>query len=163
MEEKRKSRNIPLQEYISVLQFEYLSYKVRSKIFEQPYCDKYKEFCKKKKETIESFSLKMGRPCIFNNENVFQKYVDEFFRDGFGLPDFKYRDGYQEEQTSTFDAKYYFSEGVTVMYQGQEYFVSRNLCKRGIQEKKISIQQKGKPWKIVDIKEVMRVDYLKLI
>lgn len=163
MEEKRKSRNIPLQEYIPILQLEYLSYKVRSELYEAPFNEKYREFCKKKEETIRSFALKMGRPCIFTSKSLLDKYLADFFGDGFGLPNFKYRDEYQRQSISHFDRKCYFKEGDKIEYQGEEYLVSRNLCKKDSDVFNISIQQQGKPWKIVDINELKRIDYLKLI
>ena len=163
MEEKRKSRSIPLQEYISILQLEYLSYKVRSQIFDKPFSDKYKEFCDKKKETIESFSLKQGRKCIFNDQHMFDKYTEEFFGDGHGIPDFKYRDDYQRDNIGFYDIKYYFSEGTVVIYQDEEWAVSRNLYHRGDEEILVSIKRKGSPWKKVNVKELVRKDYLKLI
>ena len=164
MEEKRKSRDIPMQEYISILQLEYLSYLIRSKVFEEPFASKYQEFCNKKKETIESFSLREGRPCIFNSENIKEKYVKEFFaKDGKGLPNFKYRDEYQKEYIGFYDKKYFFKEGVVVIYEGEEWFIDRNMCYRDNSSTLISIKQEGKPWKKVDISEVIRKDYLNLI
>lgn len=164
MEEKRKSRSIPLQEYISRLQLEYLSYFIRSKIFEQPFNEKYSEFCKKKKETIEGFSLKNGRPCIFNDDNIRNKYIKEFFGDGFGLPLFQYRDEYQKQNIGFYDKKYYFPEGIIVMYNNEEYTIHKNICRRSEEfEDSILIKKDEKsPWIKVPIKLVMRKDYLNL-
>jgi hypothetical protein len=162
MEEKRKSRSIPIQEYISILQLEYLSYLVRSNLFEEPFASKYKEFCDKKESTIKSFALKEGRPCIFNNDHIKQKYIEEFFGES-GLPNFKYRDEYQKENIGFYDKKYFFKEGVVVIYEGEEWVIDRNMCYRDNSCNLISIKQKGKPWKKVDISEVTRKDYLLLI
>ena len=161
MEEKRKSRTISPQDFFSILQLEYLSYLVRSKIFDEPFVQKHKEFCEKKKATIEFLAKKDDKSCIFNNEKVLKKYLDEFFNET-GFPNFKYRDEYQKQNTGFYDKKYYFRQGVVVLFEGEEFIVDKNCCDFENTINKIVIR-KGKKYKKVDVSCVTRKDYLKLV
>lgn len=164
MEEKRKSRNIPIQDYISILQLEYLSYLVRSRIYRSPFKEKYEEFCKKKQETIKTITLKVGRASIFTDEHIRDKYIEEFFNEK-GLPNLQYRDDYQKSVLSIHDKKSYFSPGTWVEYEGRQHFISRNMCYKdeNLPDMICIKQSPDLPWIKVDIDEVTRTDYLKLV
>ncbi|MCK9543946.1 MAG: hypothetical protein M0R03_18150 [Novosphingobium sp.] len=164
MEEKRKSRNIPIQDYISILQLEYLSYMLRSKIYRSPFKEKYIDFCEKKKETIKTITLKVGRASIFTDDHIKQKYADEFFNNA-GLPNFQYRDDYQRGVLGIHDKKSFFSVGTRVEFDGREYYVSRNLCyKDDNMPDMLCIQQSPDvPWIRVCVNDVRRIDQFDLI
>lgn len=158
IEEKRKSRDIPLMDYYGILQLEFLSYYFRMLIYDESFKSKYVDFCNKKKETIQSLSLRRGLPNIFKDEDYRIKYLKKFFHnDGFGLPNFQYRDEHQRIHHGFWDKKGYFKEGVPVTYQGKIWTIERNICYFDDPARNfVIIHQEGKPTLKVKIDELKR-------
>lgn len=112
--ELKKDRNIPITDFYTNLQLEYLSYYMRGKVYKRPEdLKKFADICEKKREKIEGLSRKNCLPNIFNNELYRERYINLFIGE-FGLPQFQYRDDYQRKVKGMWDRKYYFGEGVNV-------------------------------------------------
>lgn len=110
----RKDRDIPITDFYTNLQLEYLSYYMRGKVYKRPEdLKKFADICEKKREKIEGLSRKNCLPNIFNNELYRERYINLFIGE-FGLPQFQYRDDYQRKVKGMWDRKYYFGEGVNV-------------------------------------------------
>lgn len=108
-----KSRNLSLTDFYSILQLEYISYFIRSKIYPQEYAQKYVDYCVCKKEKIEKIGTKNDLPSIFNSTNIKEKYLDKFFS-VYGLPNFEYRDDNSLRIMGHWDTVYWFTEGTSV-------------------------------------------------
>lgn len=112
--ELKKNRDIPLTDFYTNLQLEYLSYYMRGKIYKrQEDLKKFSDICEKKREKIEGLSRKNCLPSIFNNKTYRERYLNLFIGE-FGLPQFQYRDDYQRKIKGMWDKKYYFNEGTNV-------------------------------------------------
>lgn len=112
--ELKKDRDIPITDFYTNLQLEYLSYYMRSKIYKRPEdIKKFIDICVKKRRKIEGLSRKNCLPNIFNNELYKERYINLFIGE-FGLPQFQYRDDYQRKVKGMWDRKYYFYEGTNV-------------------------------------------------
>lgn len=113
MNNSEKSRDIPLSDFYTILQYEYISYYIRHKIYPQPYCEKYRKYCGFKKEKIEKISIKNSLPSIFTNKQIKEKYIKGFLNHK-GLPNFEYRDDQSRSIMGFYDKVYWFSKGVSV-------------------------------------------------
>lgn len=112
--EPKKDRDIPITDFYTNLQLEYLSYYMRGKVYKRSEdLKKFADICEKKREKIEGLSRKNCLPNIFNNELYRERYINLFIGE-FGLPQFQYRDDYQRKVKGMWDKKYYFDEGVNV-------------------------------------------------
>ncbi len=112
--ELKKDRDIPITDFYTNLQLEYLSYYMRGKVYKRPEdLKKFTDICKKKREKIEGLSRKNCLPNIFNNRAYRDRYLNLFLGE-FGLPQFQYRDEYQRKVKGMWDRKYYFHEGTNV-------------------------------------------------
>lgn len=159
IEEKRKSRNIPLMDYYDVLQFEFLSYYMRYLLYDKREIDrqKYFEFCKKKKQTIQNLSLRHSLPNIFTNEEFKLKKLHKFFNES-GLPNFVYRDEYQKQHLNFWDKIYYFKQGADVIYTKSNtvWNIESNVCKFEGDSDFVCIQHEDKPIIRVHVSELKR-------
>lgn len=108
-----KSRDLSLTDFYSILQQEYISYYIRSKIYPAEYADKYKNYCICKKEKIEKISQKNSLPSIFNSKSIKDRFLAEFFTE-YGVPNFQYRDENSVRIMGKYDKIYYFKEGVSI-------------------------------------------------
>ena len=80
--EKHKSRDISVGDFYSLLQLEYISYKVREFLYERPEDKKkFKDISDKKKDNIESISFRRCIPSLFNNEAMKLRYIDKFINE----------------------------------------------------------------------------------
>ena len=112
--ELQKDRDIPITDFYTNLQLEYLSYYMRGKVYKRlEDLKKFTDICEKKREKIEGLSRKNCLPNIFNNDLYRERYINLFIGE-FGLPQFQYRDDYQRKVKGMWDKKYYFDEGVNV-------------------------------------------------
>jgi len=114
-----KSRHIPISEYYSILQLEYISFRLREAIYQKKYSEKYKPYCEGKKEKIESIALQNCLPSIFNSETSREKYLGKFFNE-FGLPNFTYKNEDSKEKMGKWDKYYYFSPGTSVKFKVED-------------------------------------------
>lgn len=113
MEKASKSRNLPISDFYTILQQEFISYFIRSKIYPEPYASKYAQYCERKKEKIEMIGLKNALPSIFTSNTIKEKYLGRFFNQ-YGMPNFEYRDEKSIQMMGYWDKVYYFSKGTTV-------------------------------------------------
>ena len=106
-----KDRDIPIGDYITLMQYEYISYMVRTRLWSNPLDkDKFKDIAAKKKIKIEKITSKNSIPTIFSNEKIKDQMLDSFFTE-WGLPKFKYRDDYQrhgKKGRNYWDRYYYY-------------------------------------------------------
>jgi len=123
-----KSRNLPLTEYYSILQMEYISYYVRSVIYPGKYSEKYKQYCVLKKEKIDKIGSKNNLPSIFNNTSVRESYINKFFNP-YGLPNFEYRDEESIRMMGRWDKNYWFSEGTSIQIRDNGGMVCTKIIK----------------------------------
>ena len=129
MIEKRKSRSISLMDYYEILQLEFLSYYFRYMFYEREVDkDKYRDFCKKKRESIEKLSLRNCFGNIFTDEATKEKYLKKFLNEK-GMPNFTYRDEHQKKHLGYWDKVYMFRSGSLVIFEGSDWEVDVNLCK----------------------------------
>jgi len=113
MDKPEKSRNLPISEYYTILQQEFISYFIRSKIYPEPYADKYRDYCVKKKDKIEKIGLKNSLPSVFSSVTIREKYLKRFFNKK-GLPNFEYRDDESVRIMGYWDRVYWFSKGTPI-------------------------------------------------
>jgi hypothetical protein len=130
MDQSTKSRDLPITDFYSTLQREYISYFVRSKIYPTEYAKKYENYCTLKRDKIEKIGLKNGLPSIFTLESIKNRYIDAFFN-AFGLPNFEYRDDNSRKIMGKWDRVYYFGEGTSIKIKTDKStiisIVDRNL------------------------------------
>jgi len=128
----KKSRDIPITEYFTNLQLEWISYKLRELTYDREIDRKrFHDICEMKKEKIEKFAFRNCCKSIFSSESMKNKYVNKFLGDGFGLPNFQYRDERQREVNGMWDKVHYFKNGVRIENQENEYEIKRNMPKMG--------------------------------
>jgi hypothetical protein len=129
----KKSRNIPMTDLFEILQYEFLSYYFRFKLYmRQEDKEKFEKYCKQKRDTIEKLCTRHGLYSIFTKEEKKKKYLDQFIGQS-GLPNFTYRDDYQKSVLGYWDKIYYFpveSKVVWLVNPELNAVVNRNLCKR---------------------------------
>lgn len=111
----QKSRNIPLTEYYSVLQIEWLSYHIRRKLYRKDFIESYNRICSGKKDKIDGISKKNCLPSIFTDKVYRDKYISQLIPD-FGIPNFQYKDKETEAKMKRWDIFYYFSKGTSVKF-----------------------------------------------
>lgn len=115
-----KDRDISFSELYSNLQLEYISYKIREKIYVRAEDKKkFNDISAKKKSTIQQMSKRNRLPSIFNSEEQQEKYLNLFFNET-GMPNFKYRDSYQLRVKGRWDKIYYFNRGTEVITPDKE-------------------------------------------
>lgn len=158
IEEKRKSRCIPLTEYYDVLQLEFLSYYMRYLTYDRDIDkQKYFEFCKKKKVTIQNLSRRHCFHNIFDDLEYRKKKLTQFFNQS-GLPNLVYRDEHQKQHLGFWDKIYYFHQGIDVFYlkSASMWNIESNRCKFEGDHDFVFIQQENKPTIKVNINELVR-------
>ena len=132
----KKSRNIPLTDLFEILQYEFLSYYFRYKMYMRPEDkEKFCKYCKQKKDTIDKLCTRWGLYSIFTKEEKKKKYIDQFIGAS-GLPKFTYRDDYQKSVLGYWDKIYYFPVESKVVWQvdpEMNAVVDRNMCKRDVE------------------------------
>lgn len=111
-----RTRIIPIGDFFTRLQVEYLGYRFRSLIYQRVFDkQKFEDICLKKKEKITQIALENCLPSIFNNQTQQKKYLEKFFNP-YGLPNFTYRDDYQKNVKGYWDIYYYFIVGSSVRF-----------------------------------------------
>ena len=109
-----RTRIIPISDFFTRLQVEYLCYKFRAMIYQRPFDKKkFMDICEQKKQKILQIALENCLPSIFNNEEQRRKYLNKFFNQS-GCPNFCYRDEYQQRVKGYWDIVYYFVIGSSV-------------------------------------------------
>lgn len=108
-----KSRNIPLSELYQLLQLEYISYFVRSKIYCRDFAENYAKICLRKRAKIENISQRNNLPSIFTDEVMKEKYISKFLNSS-GIPNFTYKDQDIRNKMQRWDRHYYFNVGSSI-------------------------------------------------
>lgn len=116
MSQKNSSRDIPLTELYSALQFEYLSYFIRAKIYCKNFAENYVKVCEQKKAKIETISSRNNLPSIFNSTEKRDQYLHKFLGET-GTPLFTYKDCDIREKMEKWDRFYYFCSGTSISFQ----------------------------------------------
>lgn len=158
------SRVIPIGDYFSLLQSEYISYAFRRKTYKREEdIKKFREICEKKKEKIDSFSAKNCLPSIFNGDKVYlQKYLDKFLNE-WGMPNFMYRDEYKKIVYSFWDVKYWLQKGTEVKFKTNDSIEFGVVVK--IQDDTLIVRDSNGTQYHVEVKNTARIltdDFLDL-
>jgi hypothetical protein len=112
-----KTRVIPISDFYTRLQLEFISYRFRSMIYQRPFDrKKFEDICSKKKEKIDQIALENCLPSVFNDKGQRERYLRKFFKIE-GIPSFCYRDDYQMKVKGHWDIFYYFIVGSSVRYR----------------------------------------------
>lgn len=121
-----KSRSLTNEEFIKILQLEYLSCKLRSIIYDRPEFKKMNEdIAEKKKFKILDLSKKFLLPNIFELDEAFEFFWKKEFIQEYGLPNFQYNPK-SKELISYWDKFYLLKPGETVIWEGTEYTIKAN-------------------------------------
>ena len=111
-----KTRVIPIGDFYTRLQLEYLCYKFRYFLYQRQFDKKkFADICQKKREKIDQIALENRLPSIFNDAGQRDRYLLKFFGQQ-GVPAFCYRDEYQSKVKGYWDIYYYFMEGSSVRF-----------------------------------------------
>lgn len=119
MNNYQKSRNIPLTDYYSILQIEWLSYHIRRKLYRKDFADNYNKICIGKKDKIDGISNKNCLPSIFTDKEYLKKYIAQLVPE-FGIPNFQYKDKETENKMKKWDIFYYFGKGASVKFINED-------------------------------------------
>lgn len=122
---EEKSRSLSIEEFIKTLQLEYLSYKLRSIIYEVPEFRKMNsDIAAKKKEKIQNVAKRYRKETIFDSDENFEIFWRSKFLQEYGLPKLQY--SAKKEAVSYWDKFYLFSEGRMVTWKDVDYRVKTN-------------------------------------
>lgn len=122
-----KSRFIPKEDFFTICQLEWLSYKTRELLYERESDKKkYSDICRMKKEKIDTFAFRHGKNSIFTSESIANKFLNQFAGEK-GLPNFEYKDPEYKEKIKPWDKHYFFKEGAVVEFNDCQYKVIRNI------------------------------------
>jgi hypothetical protein len=122
------SRKLPIDDYLEVLQLEYLSNKLRGLIYEEPIFIKVKtDIALKKRDKIKKLAKKMAYFCIFDSPKFFDSFLERKFLNEFGLPNLQYGiDKEKSRRAAWWDKFYLFKPGTIVEYEGRDCKVLEN-------------------------------------
>ena len=138
-----RTRIIPIGDFYTNLQLEYLCYKFRFFIYQRAFDKKkFADICSKKKEKIDQIALENCLPSIFNNPDQQQRYLQKFLGPA-GMPNFRYRDDYQSRVKGYWDAWYYFIGGSSVRFTKDNEIEIGRIQECIISEKKVYILSDG--------------------
>ena len=139
-----RTRVIPISDFFTRLQLEFLSYRFRSLIYQRAFDKKkFLDICVQKKCKISQIALENCLPTIFNNQEQQKKYLQKFFGET-GLPVFCYRDLYQENVKGYWDCYYYFIVGSSVRLINNNEIEIGRIKNCDIKSKKLIITVDGK-------------------
>lgn len=135
-----RTRIIPLSDFFSRLQMEYLCYRFRELIYQRPFDKKkFADICLKKKEKIDQIALENCLPTVFNNAVQRDVYLQKFFKKN-GMPLFCYRDEYQQKVKGYYDAMYYYVIGTSVRFVENDSIEMGCVQECKVDEKKVVIE-----------------------
>jgi len=145
-------------DYYDILQYEFLSYYMRYVTYDREVDkQKYLEFCKKKKLTIQNLSRRNCFPNIFDNKEYREKKLNKFFNES-GMPNYLYRDDHQKQHLGFWDKIYYFKQGIDITYVkcANTWNISSNVCKFEGDHDFVTLNREDKPTIKVGIDELKR-------
>lgn len=146
---EEKSRNLSIEEFVKVLQLEYLSYKLRSIIYEVPEFKKMNsDIAIKKKEKILNIAKRSRKGTIFDSDRNFETFWKNEFLQEYGLPKLQY--SAKKEAVSHWDKVYLFGEGQMITWKGVDYRIKHNNPNENV----IEVKKKGIPFIVpyIDVK-----------
>lgn len=121
-----KSRNLTNQEFVNILQLEYLSQRLRAIIYEAPHFKKMSsDIAEKKKTKIIDLTTKFHFPSIFDSNIALELFLQRDFLRESGKPNLQYTPN-SEKSVSYWDSYYLFQKGQIVIYNEREYKVIEN-------------------------------------
>jgi hypothetical protein len=158
MSELGKSRDLPIGDYFSILQIEYICSAFRAKIYNREFDRKmFNDICKRKKEKIDSIAFRNKLPSIFDNENSKTKYINKFFPE-WGLPNFQYRNKGQENSRGLWDKRHYFEIGSSVKIKNKGKVDLGYIVAHDIDNSQITVTIKDEKEEVVlDYENVSRI------
>lgn len=121
-----KSRNLSNEEYLKILQLEYLSHKLRALIYQRPEFKKMNnDIAEKKREKIINLSDKFRLINIFESDFCFELFWKNDFLNDKGLPNFQYNPK-NKDSIEYWDKFYSFYPKSKVFYKGKEFVIKKN-------------------------------------
>lgn len=121
-------------EYLTQLTFEWFSWKLRSKVYEnEEYCKFANDLATKKRVFIDQVSKKYNLATIFDSKEKFDLYFKKFTNKT-GLPKLKFLNNGKEASTLFWDKNSLFRVGESIMIGDKngvivENFPEENICK----------------------------------
>lgn len=110
-----KSRNLDIDQFLTVLQKEYLLAELRTKIYTKPRDKKYHSCIMMYKKTkIEDICRRYNLISIFTDKQLYYKLYREVIPCT-GYPQWMYRDEVQRKRMEEQDKDYFFCVGVPVL------------------------------------------------
>lgn len=125
-----EKKKLSLSEFLRILQLEYLTYKVRSLIFDKAEIIKFNlDIARMKKEKILGLQKKFHIATIFDSlESFMNFYNNEFLNKDTNSCNMQYSlDEKKKEAQEKWDRIGLYKAGTKVIYQNQECLVFRNL------------------------------------
>ena len=151
-----KSRNISILDYLNTLQKEFFCAELRYKIYtQQADKDYWRTIMTHKQNKIEDIALRNKLKSIFTDKREYLKIFEEVLC--FGVPNFTYRDYYQQTKLQKRDMYFYFQPGSDVKYineSGDECL--GKIKKYSIENNSVTIETGSEPITI-NIKNVCRI------
>ena len=107
MEQAVSNNGVKSQEQFLInLQLEYLTQRLRALIYQdETYIRVASDIAAKKRMKITQLGIKFNLTTIFNGEDV-EQFVDKYFWNPNGLPNFQYKDAQQKRVQGNYDAWY---------------------------------------------------------
>lgn len=117
MEQAYQDNGVKSQEQFLInLQLEYLTQRLRALIYQDDtYIRVASDIAAKKRTKIVQLGIKFNLMTIFSGIDV-EQFVDKYFWNTFGLPNFQYKDAQQKRVQGNYDAWYLLYRGTIVRY-----------------------------------------------
>lgn len=140
---KTKSRSLSIFEFFEILQLEYLTAKIRCRIYPSDY-DKeyYKRVMDGKKKKIEDIATRNLLPSIFNDNNTKEDLYKRLYGSG-GTPQFMYRNEEDRNKRAHLDLQHYYSVGAEVKVSTEDGYVVGEIYKVHLEKGVIFIKLRG--------------------
>lgn len=152
-----KSRELSIDEYLKVLQLEYLTNKVRSLIFDRPeFVKMASDIAEFKKERIELLSKRHFKSSIFMSTEEFMNFYESEFLNPFGLPNFQYSNDKKRRASQRYwDVVHLLDKGQVVIYKDSEYPILGNNMKDRMVCIKINKKRKNVSYSKIKIQKLV--------
>lgn len=120
-----KSREIPINDLFHNLQLEWISYYIRSQIYNRDFdIKKFDDICKMKKEKIDTFSLRNSISSIFTKDEKMQKFLDEFYPQETNKVNFEYTP--KNQKLKLWDKFHFYKFGTIFEFEEKEIKIIKN-------------------------------------
>lgn len=124
--ENCKSRDIPITDLFHNLQLEWISYYIRSKIYDRELdIKKFHDISKMKKDKIDTFSLRNSIPSIFNKDSKMEKFLNEFYSTETNTVIFEYTPS-NKNWLSRWDIEHFYRFDTIVQFENNEVKILKN-------------------------------------